>query len=53
MPKGADLHSHLTGAAQTESQIDWGIEDDLCVDDASITASGPPCGSGTVPMQVL
>jgi adenosine deaminase len=51
MPKGADLHSHLTGAAQTESLIDWGIEDELCVDDASFTASNPPCGSGTVPMR--
>src|SRR5205823_4113110 len=41
MPKGADLHSHLTGAAQTESLIAWGIEDELCVDDASVVSSNP------------
>src|SRR6476646_645473 len=51
MPKGADLHAHLTGTPQTESLIDWGIEDDLCVDEASLTSSNPPCGDGMVPMR--
>src|SRR5262249_37501123 len=51
MPKGADLHSHLTGAARTESLIDWGIEANLCVDEASLTASSPPCDMGTLPMR--
>ncbi len=32
MPKGADLHLHLTGAAYAESHIAAGIEDGLCVD---------------------
>src|SRR5581483_10952964 len=32
MPKGADLHLHLTGAAYAESHIAAAIEDGLCVD---------------------
>ena len=51
MPKGADLHSHLTGAVSTESLIGWGIAADLCVDDASLTSSSPPCGAGQLPMR--
>jgi len=35
MPKGADLHLHLTGAAYAESHIAAGIEDGLCVDPVS------------------
>lgn len=51
MPKGADLHSHLTGAARTESLIDWGIAADLCVDGATHSSSSPPCATGQVPMR--
>ncbi len=50
MPKGGDLHSHLTGAARTERLIEWGIEDGLCVDEA-LVSSNPPCGPGQVPMR--
>ena len=32
MPKGGDLHSHLSGAVYAESYLRWGIEDGLCVD---------------------
>ena len=32
MPKGADLHNHLTGAVYAESYIRWAAELDLCVD---------------------
>lgn len=35
MPKGADLHSHLTGAIYAETWILEGIEDTLCVDAAT------------------
>lgn len=51
MPKGSDLHSHLTGAAATESLIDWGMEDDLCVDLVSFVSSPMPCGPSAVPMR--
>ncbi len=32
MPKGADLHVHLTGAVYAESYIRWAAEMPLCVD---------------------
>ena len=59
MPKGTDLHSHLTGAVYAESWIRAGAEDSLCVDlgtlsffkTAALTRSIPPqpvCGEGHV-----
>ena len=32
MPKGGDLHVHLSGAIYAESLIDWASENALCVD---------------------
>ena len=32
MPKGGDLHHHLTGAVYAESYIDYAVEDGLCID---------------------
>src|ERR1700678_3194793 len=32
MPKGGDLHVHLSGAIYAESFIDWASENALCVD---------------------
>jgi adenosine deaminase len=60
MPKGADLHSHLTGAVYAESFIRAAKEDDLCVNVTTLsfakpvlmTESAPPqpfCGEGKVP----
>ncbi len=37
MPKGGDLHTHLTGAIYAESFVSWAAEDALCVDSASLT----------------
>ncbi|AXC09863.1 Adenosine deaminase [Acidisarcina polymorpha] len=59
MPKGADLHMHLTGAVYAESFISAAAKDGLCVDSASLafvkamaqTRSIPPqpvCGEGRV-----
>jgi adenosine deaminase len=60
MPKGADLHNHLTGAVYAESWIRAAAEDNLCVDLAThsffqsraMTDSLPPqpvCGDGNIP----
>ena len=60
MPKGADLHNHLTGAVYAESWIRAATEDNLCVDLAthsffqsrSMTDSIPPqpvCGDDNLP----
>jgi adenosine deaminase len=60
MPKGADLHMHLSGSVYAESFIRAGAEDNLCIDLAALaftkidamTRSNPPqpvCGEGKVP----
>lgn len=50
MPKGADLHTHLGGAALTDNLIRWGRQDGLCVRTADQTAVQPPCGDDSVPL---
>jgi len=50
MPKGADLHSHLSGAVKTELLIAWGAADGLCIDTVTFTATLPPCGAERVPL---
>jgi adenosine deaminase len=53
MPKGADLHSHLTGATYAESHILAGVEDDLCVDTvAKAFARSQPVMAGAEPHPV-
>jgi adenosine deaminase len=60
MPKGADLHNHLSGAVYAESWIRAGAEDHLCVNLASLSfvkpnaapekdAGATACGNGKVP----
>src|SRR6266853_4028495 len=62
MPKGADLHYHLSGGIYAESFIRAAAEDGLCVDLAShsfVNPAGtmqspsaqPDCGHGTVPVE--
>jgi adenosine deaminase len=43
MPKGGDLHNHLSGAVYAESFIRWAAQDGLCVDRANATLLPPPC----------
>ena len=43
MPKGGDLHSHLSGAVYAESMIRWAAGDGLCIDQQSLQALDPPC----------
>lgn len=43
MPKGGDLHSHLSGAIYAESMVGWAVEDGLCVDPKTLTVVKPPC----------
>ena len=46
MPKGGDLHSHLSGAAYAEALIDAGAASGLCVDPAQM-ALAQQCGPTT------
>jgi adenosine deaminase/adenosine deaminase CECR1 len=43
MPKGGDLHSHLTGAIYAESYIRWAAEDGLCLERTTLALVAPPC----------
>lgn len=43
MPKGGDLHNHLSGSVYAESYIRYAAEDGLCVDRKSSTLLPPPC----------
>src|SRR5689334_10369562 len=45
MPKGGDLHNHLSGAVYAESFIHWAANDGLCVDRLALALAGPPCDS--------
>jgi adenosine deaminase len=52
MPKGADLHNHLSGAVYAESWIRAAAADHLCVNLASLSFAKPGeagCGTGNVP----
>jgi adenosine deaminase len=46
MPKGGDLHSHLSGAVYAESFVRWATERELCVDEKTLKLSKPFGESG-------
>jgi len=46
MPKGGDLHNHLSGAIYAESMIGWAEQDGLCVRLADMSLAKPPCDAG-------
>jgi hypothetical protein len=52
MPKGADLHVHLSGAVYAERYIAWAAEDGLCLHVRDLSIVNPPCDSanGDMPM---
>ena len=43
MPKGGDLHNHLSGALYAEDLIDFAVSDNLCVDRTTSRLLAPPC----------
>jgi adenosine deaminase len=49
MPKGADLHNHLSGAVPTETLIGYAVQDGLCIDVVSLTAMPAPAAGATCP----
>lgn len=50
MPKGTDLHTHLSGAVYAESMVRWGARDGKCVDLVTLLSSFPPCVDGQAPL---
>jgi hypothetical protein len=41
LPKGADLHNHLTGAVYAESLINFAAHDNLCIERKTLKAVAP------------
>ncbi|MFI5115411.1 MAG: adenosine deaminase [Terriglobales bacterium] len=50
MPKGGDLHIHLTGSVYAESYIQWASAEGECVDPHILSFSAPPCNAPAVPV---
>ncbi len=48
LPKGGDIHSHISGAITTETIIQWGSEDGACVDTTTLVAAAGPCAANAV-----
>lgn len=46
MPKGGDLHSHLSGAVYAESFLRWAAEDGACVHRVALRIVPAPCTPG-------
>jgi adenosine deaminase len=51
MPKGADLHMHLTGAIYAETFIKNAADDILCVNPANYSLFKPPATTRSIPPQ--
>jgi adenosine deaminase/adenosine deaminase CECR1 len=48
LPKGGDIHSHLSGAVYAEHYLDWAARDGYCVDPAVPTLVKPSdCGQAS------
>lgn len=41
MPKGGDLHNHLSGSIYAESYIQWAAENGLCVNNSNMSLAVP------------
>lgn len=50
MPKGADLHMHLSGAVYAEEMLRYGAADGDCVERLTFVASPAPCEPGELPL---
>jgi len=47
MPKGGDLHNHLSGSIYAESYLRWAADDTLCFVVATMTIAGGTCDATT------
>lgn len=50
MPKGGDIHNHLSGAVYAESYIGWAAADGRCVSQTTWEVSNGPCEGDRVPV---
>jgi adenosine deaminase len=47
MPKGGDLHTHLSGVPYAESFLKWAAEDGMCISTATWAITSAPCADGS------
>lgn len=51
MPKGADLHHHLSGAVYAETYLDWAKQDGMCINTSTYAAvSSGQCSATALPV---
>jgi adenosine deaminase len=50
MPKGADLHMHLSGAVYAEQMLQYGAADGDCVNALTLASYVSPCAPGDRPL---
>ncbi|WP_394846313.1 adenosine deaminase [Pendulispora brunnea] len=50
IPKGADLHNHISGAVAIEKFIQWASEDGFCTEGPAWMATPGPCTGTQVPI---
>lgn len=50
MPKGGDLHNHLSGAIYAESYVQWAANSGNCINTTTMIAALSPCRTGEVPI---
>lgn len=43
MPKGGDIHTHLSGAVYAESYLEWAAASEFCADTDALVLLPPPC----------
>ncbi|MBB4133005.1 adenosine deaminase [Xanthomonas sp. 3075] len=53
MPKGGDLHNHLSGSVYAEDYLQWASDDGACVQLDDLSLRAPPCGKGQQPARDL
>jgi adenosine deaminase len=56
MPKGADLHMHLSGAVYAETFLAEAVQQNLCIDPVALkltTPAAPTCPKGNVPASTV
>ncbi|MFC7290544.1 adenosine deaminase [Hirschia litorea] len=54
MPKGGDLHNHLTGSPYAEEYLEWASDREYCIDTKEGAIKAPPCElDGVMPAKNL
>lgn len=53
MPKGAELHTHLSGIPYAEDYLTWAAADKACIDKTSSRIVEGPCGNNSIPVRQL